>query len=154
MNPAVAQQQHCRVFFTKNVTNTPSSSEHELHADVTVHNRPGSGPIVDWDVKSIYEMTGITRPHVVRPDGQADEREEWSWARATTGQETRGCPQRLEAPGIAGEPVDERDEISLARKLEVERPIVLGRSNMASSVSRAIVPYQITHIYPMFFLTA
>jgi hypothetical protein len=61
---------------------------------------------------------------------------------------------RLEAPGIAGEPVDERDETSLARKLEVERPIVLGRSKMASSVSRAIVPYQITHIYPMFFLTA
>jgi hypothetical protein len=60
--------------------NPNSNFEHELHADLTVHNRPGSGPIVDWDVKSVYEMTGITRPHVVRPDGQAEEREEWSWA--------------------------------------------------------------------------
>jgi hypothetical protein len=80
MNPAVAQQQHCRVFFTKNVTNTPSSFEHELHADATARNRPNSGLAVDGDVDLIYGVTRITRPTVIRPDCLAEEREEWSWA--------------------------------------------------------------------------
>jgi hypothetical protein len=55
----------------------------------------------------------------------------------------------LEAPRVAGEPIDEGHEIEA---FEVERTGRSGRSKLASSTSKAIVSYQIVHIYPMFSL--
>lgn len=58
-------------------------------------------------------MTGIDRPTVVRPDGQAENRERWPGREHRPVKEQEEFHGDFEALGVAGEPIDERYEIEV-----------------------------------------